>query len=55
MDILPLDCECGCAETEQRNVYTEDIGGIPTEVEYDLYCKNRGKYLEHFAYGHWGY
>ena len=55
METLPLRCECGCKETERRNVNTEDIDGVQTEVEYSLYCKNCGTYLGHFAYGHWEY
>ena len=55
MDSLPLDCDCGCEETEHRNISTENINGIPTEVEYSLYCKKCGKYLGSFSYGHWEY
>jgi hypothetical protein len=32
MESLPLTCDCGCKETEQRNIYKEDIGGILVEV-----------------------
>lgn len=55
MDILPLKCDCGCTETERKNVCTEDIEGKKIEVEYSLYCKNCGKYLGSFSYGHWEY
>ena len=55
METLPLNCDCGCTETEERNVYKDDICGTLTPVEWDLYCKNCGKYLGHFAYGHWEY
>ncbi len=55
MEDLPITCDCGCKETEQRNIYKEDIGGILVEVEYSLYCKNCGRYLGSFAYGHWEY
>lgn len=53
MENLPLDCGCGCTETEERNVYKEDICGTFTPVEWDLHCKGCGKYLGHFAYGNW--
>lgn len=55
MHDLPLDCDCGCTETEERNVYKEDINGISTTVEYSLYCKKCGRYLGFFSYGHWDY
>lgn len=28
IDKLPIKCDCGCNETEERNVYREDINGI---------------------------
>ena len=52
---LPLTCDCGCNETERRNVYKEDIGGIFTEVEWHEHCKGCGKYLGSYCYGHWDY
>lgn len=52
---LPLKCDCGCVETEERNVYTQDINGIFTPVEWDLHCKGCGQYLGHWAYGYWDY
>lgn len=55
MDILPLKCDCGCKDTEERNVEKEDIAGTLTPVEWSLYCKGCGRYLGHFAYGHWEY
>lgn len=55
MEDLPLTCDCGCKETEQRNIYKEDIDGIFVEVEYSLYCKDCGRYLGHYEYGHWEY
>lgn len=55
MEGLPLDCDCGCTETEEKNVYRDDIGGIYTPVEYDLHCKGCGKYLGHFFYGNWDF
>ncbi len=55
LDDLPIECGCGCEETEERNVYREDTNGIFTPVEYSLYCKGCGRYLGHFAYGHWEY
>ena len=55
MEDLPLICDCGCKETEERNVYKDDINGIFTTVEYDEYCKGCGKYLGHYSYGHWEY
>ncbi len=55
MDDLPIECDCGCKETEKRNVYKEDINGIFTPVEWSLYCKDCGRYLGHFEYGHWEY
>lgn len=51
-DYPPIDCPCGCKETEHRNVHTE--AGIG-EVEYALYCKACGTYLGYFEYGHWSY
>ena len=48
-DYPPIDCDCGCEETEVRNEVYEDGYRL---VEYSLYCKC-GKYLGHFAYGHW--
>ena len=39
MEDLPLTCDCGCKETEERNVYKDDINGIFTTVEYDEHCK----------------
>ena len=54
MEDLPLTCDCGCKEIEERNVYKDDINGIFTTVEYDEYCKC-GKYLGHYSYGHWEY
>ena len=35
MEDLPLTCDCGCKEIEERNVYKDDINGISTTVEYD--------------------
>jgi hypothetical protein len=55
LEDLPLKCDCGCKETEHRNIRTEDIDGISVEVEYRLYCKKCGEYLGSFAYGHWDY
>lgn len=55
METLPLECDCGCTETEERNVEMEDIAGTYTPVEWSLYCKGCGRYLGHFAYGHWEY
>ena len=55
METLPLDCDCGCTETEERNVEKEDIAGTYTPVEWSLSCKGCGRYLGHFAYGHWEY
>ena len=55
MEDLPLTCDCGCKEIEERNVYKDDINGIFTTVEYDEYCKGCGKYLGHYFYGHWEY
>ena len=55
METLPLDCDCGCTETEEINVYKDYIRGIFTPVEWDLHCKKCGRYLGHFAYGHWEY
>lgn len=31
---LPLECSCGCHETEERNICTDDILGIFTPVEW---------------------
>ena len=50
-DYPPIDCDCGCEITEMRN--KEFQGNLV--VEYSLYCKKCGKYLGHFAYGHWEY
>lgn len=58
MDNLPLNCGCGCKETEKRNISYEDLDGInmpAVPVEYYLHCKKCGKYLGYFAYGHWEY
>lgn len=33
MDDLPLDCTCGCNETEDRFVCTENINGMNAYVE----------------------
>ncbi len=52
---LPLECSCGCNETEERNVCTDDILGIFTPVEWDLHCKGCGAYLGHYHYGNWDY
>lgn len=49
-DHPPIDCSCGCTETEHRNVYTQEGVG---EVEYKLHCKACGAYLGYFVYGHW--
>ena len=43
MEDLPLTCDCGCKETEERNVYKDDINGIFTTVEYDEHCKGCGR------------
>ena len=43
MESLPLTCDCGCKETEKRNIRKEDIDGTPVEVEYSLHCKDCGK------------
>lgn len=53
MDNVPTRCACGCEEFEKADVYTEEVHGRPVEVEYKLYCKNCGKYLGSYAYGHW--
>ena len=55
MEYLPLKCDCGCNETEKKNVIKEDIDGEMFEVEWSEYCKNCGKYLGYFSYGHWEY
>ena len=55
METLPLTCDCGCNETEKRNVIKEDIDGEMFEVEWSEYCKKCGKYLGYFSYGHWEY
>ncbi len=55
LEDLPIECDCGCEETEERDVYREDINGIFIPVEYSLYCKGCGRYLGHFAYGYWEY
>ena len=55
MESLPLTCDCGCKETEKRNIRKEDIDGTPVEVEYSLHCKDCGRYLGSFEYGHWEY
>ena len=55
MEDLPITCDCGCKETEQRNIFSEDINGIFVDVEYSLYCKNCGRYLGTYVYGHWEY
>lgn len=55
MDNLPLECDCGCKGTEQKNICNEEIDGALVPVEYYLYCKECGKYLGYFAYGHWEY
>lgn len=47
---LPLECSCGCHETEERNICTDDILGIFTPVEWDLHCKGCGAYLGHYYY-----
>ena len=52
-DELPLDCTCGCTETEDRNVYTENINGIDVPVEWSVHCKSCGMYFGRFVYGHW--
>lgn len=52
MERLPLTCDCGCTETKRENVETQEGAGT---VEYDLHCDKCGKYLGHFAYGHWEY
>lgn len=55
MEDLPLKCDCGCNETEKKNVIKEDIDGEMFEVEWSEYCKNCGRYLGYFSYGHWEY
>lgn len=45
MEDLPLKCDCGCNETEKKNVIKEDIDGEMFEVEWSEYCKKCGKYL----------
>lgn len=54
-DNPPIDCKCGCEETEERNIYKEDINGIFVKVEYTLHCKKCGAYLGTYEYGHWSY
>lgn len=51
-DYPPIKCHCGNYKEEHRNVCIQDGVG---EVEYDLYCKNCGKYLGYFCYGSWEY
>ena len=55
MNEFPIKCDCGCDETEKRNVYTENIDGNLVDAEYSLYCKECGTYLGYFSYGHWDY
>ncbi len=57
MNDLPIKCDCGCQETKKVNVRKEDMDGYGTliPVEWSLYCKGCGRYLGHFAYGHWEY
>ena len=52
---LPINCDCGCKDTEKRNVVTEVIDGEDVIVEYSLYCVKCGRYLGSFSYGHWEY
>lgn len=58
-DNPPIDCDCGCEETLQVNIeympVPDDWKVIKQKAEYDLCCKKCGKYLGHFAYGHWEY
>ena len=48
---LPLDCDCGCKETEMTDIYYQDH----YMCEYQLRCKQCGKRLGIWAYGTWNY
>ena len=48
---LPIDCQCGCEETEEYDEYYAEYG----RCEYKVRCKKCGTYLGSYAYGHWDY
>lgn len=48
---LPLECSCGCKETEEYDEYYEECG----RSEYKLRCQKCSTYLGIWAYGHWDY
>lgn len=48
---LPIDCPCGCEETEECDEYYEEYG----RCEYKVRCKKCGTYLGSYAYGNWDY
>jgi len=48
---LPLECLCGCKETEDYDEYYEEYG----RSEYKTRCKKCGTYLGSWAYGSWDY
>ena len=50
-ETLPLDCSCGCDETEEFDEHYEEYG----RCEYKLRCKGCGTYLGSYVYGHWDY
>lgn len=48
---LPIECDCGCKETEYYDEYYEEYG----RCEYKTRCANCGRYLGIYSYGHWDY
>ena len=46
---LPLECDCGCRETEDYDEYYEEYG----RCEYKTKCSACGKYLGSYSYGYW--
>ena len=48
---LPIECDCGCKETEDYDEYYEEYG----RCEYKTKCANCGRYLGIYSYGYWDY